>query len=291
MNYNVGLFSEGDSYYSTFYPIVQEFIDRRQEIIYFTLDKNDKILEIDSPFLKNKFLGNKFFSILNFYFIDVDNLISTTPNIGCKNYPYRKPFKVKNLIHIFHSVSDISIYRVGSLDYYDSVFLTGNFQKKSILELESKRKTIKKKLVCVGAPYLDYLIHNKLDIKNTDKINTVLIASSWGTKGCLENYGSSFIKKIAKKYKVILRPHPYSLIFEKDKIEYLKKELKETNIIWDFEIDPSSSMSIADILISDTSSIRFDFSLVYNKPVITLSVDSNMMSGYERECLDYDWIK
>ena len=50
-------------------------------------------------------------------------------------------------------------------------------------------------------------------------------------------------------------------------------------------------MSIADILISDTSSIRFDFSLVYNKPVITLSVDSNMMSGYERECLDYDWIK
>ena len=41
-------------------------------------------------------------------------------------------------------------------------------------------------------------------------------------------------------------------------------------------------MNNADLLISDTSSIRFDFLFVHEKPVITLDVKSNQMQGFER---------
>jgi CDP-glycerol glycerophosphotransferase (TagB/SpsB family) len=93
-----------------------------------------------------------------------------------------------------------------------------------------------------------------------------------------------------KKYNVIVRPHPHSMIYEKDFIIRIKGEFeKYENIIWDETINPSRSMNNADLLISDTSSIRFDFLFVHEKPVITLDVKSNQMQGFERAFLNKNW--
>ena len=94
-------------------------------------------MKIKSEFLKVKYLGYKFISYIRFSLIEAEYLLSTTPNIGTPGYPYQKPKLVKNLVHIFHSISDISIYRKGSLDHYDSVILVGEFQRESIIELEN----------------------------------------------------------------------------------------------------------------------------------------------------------
>ena len=48
-------------------------------------------------------------------------------------------------------------------------------------------------------------------------------------------------------------------------------------------------MNKSSILISDTSSIRFDFLFVHEKPVITLDINRDEMKGYEREYLDTNW--
>ena len=296
MKNRIGLFSEGNNYYSTFFPLVEEFLKNDIEITYYSLDKNDKIFQIQSEKIKFKYLGKGIISYLNFLLINVDILVSTTPNIGCKNYNFKKPLGVGNLIHIFHSVSDISIYRKGSLDNYDTVILCGDFQKQSIRELEEKRGLAKKKIVSLGVPYLDYLYKEKSVFRNDlakkkDKKSTVLIASSWGSKGCFEIYGVNFIKLILKKYKVILRPHPYSLVIERKMIDDLMRELNKYDITWDLDTSPTKSMQNSDILISDTSSIRFDYSLIYNKPLITLDIPSNNMKGYEIESLNNNWIE
>ena len=44
-------------------------------------------------------------------------------------------------------------------------------------------------------------------------------------------------------------------------------------------------MNKSNILISDTSSIRFDFLFVHKKPVITLDINRDEMKGYERESI------
>ena len=285
----ISLFSEGNIYFSTFKPLVDSFIDKHIYITYYTLDSKDEICKIKSKFIITIYLGFKLLSYFKFSLVESDYLISTTPNIGVPGYPFKKPKLVKNLVHIFHSISDISIYRKGSLDFYDSVVLVGEFQIESIRKLEKLRGLKEKELLPLGVPYLDYLIAKEEKIQNSKK--TILIGSSWGDKGCLRAYGIDFIKNLALKgYNLIVRPHPHSLIFEKHFIKKCRLELKIfENIIWDDKIDPSESMNKSDLLISDTSSLRFDFFLVHKKPVITLDIKTDEMSGYERDYLGKNW--
>ncbi len=49
-------------------------------------------------------------------------------------------------------------------------------------------------------------------------------------------------------------------------------------------------MQKADLLISDTSSIRFDFAFLFQKPVITLDVALQAMPGFERDDMSELWM-
>ncbi len=186
------------------------------------------------------------------------------------------------------------MYRKGSLDHYDSVFMVGDFQKKSIRELEKKRGLQEKKLLALGIPYLDRYQEDAAGTKGEERgeVKTLLIASSWGAKGLFENYGIEFIKELAGAgYRVIVRPHPQSYASEPKAIAAIEHELKKSaNVVWDREISPSRSMQKADLLISDTSSIRFDFAFLFQKPVITLDIAQQAMPGFEREDMNELWM-
>lgn len=284
-NVKIAIFSEGKNYLSTFKPIIDAFIEYKIDFKYYSFDKNDPIFSIYNENIKYRYLGKGFFGYLKFSFLEADYLISTTPNIGTRGFPLKKPKKVKSLLHVFHSISDIAIYKKGSLDYYDSVFLVGSFQIQSIRYLEEKRKTQTKELISIGAPYLDYFLEHR--IENNSDGNTVLIASSWGSKGCLKTYGVKYIIDLINNgFNIIIRPHPQSYISESKYIAYCKNELSTySNIEWDETSSPLMSMSKSDILISDTSSIRFDYYYLYKKPIITLEIDQHNMKGYEQEDL------
>ena len=288
---NIGVFSEGRDYWGTFEPLLKNFIEKKVKINYYTFDIFDPALDLESEFIKTKYLGEGIFKTLRFNKINNPILLSTTPNIGSKDYTLTKPKQVKKLIHIFHSINDISMYKLGSLDFYDEVILAGPFQENSIVEIENKKKLKQKKLIPLGLPYLDNLVEEKKQKKQKNKEKTILIASSWGEKGCLKAYGIEFIKKITQlPFKVIIRPHPYSFTHERIFIENIINKLKVyPNISWDFEKSPSNALRKADILISDTSAIRFDFSFIYEKPVITLEIEQTEMPGFERELLDSIW--
>ena len=66
-----------------------------------------------------------------------------------------------------------------------------------------------------------------------------------------------------------MRPHPQSKVVEKDLIARLQaKYNKNNNIIWDFDPDNIVSISKADIMISDFSSITLDFAFLRDKPFL-----------------------
>jgi hypothetical protein len=283
--------SEGKNYWSTFKPIVEALIAKEVYFSYYTLDKKDPALKIQSQFLMSKYLGWGAWGYYKASTIEVDILVSTTPNIGNPRFPIKRPASVKKLIHVFHSIADISVYKIGSLDFYDTVIMTGDFQADSIRKVEQIKGLAPKKLISLGVPYLDELAKEVKPLEKPENTKTVLIGSSWGTKGCLNSYGVDFIKDIATAgYNVIVRPHPQSFVSEKKIIKSFKKELSGfSNIEWDETVSPSNAMNRADILVSDTSSIRFDFAFIYQKPVITLSIKSEEMPGYERDFLDKIW--
>lgn len=61
------------------------------------------------------------------------------------------------------------------------------------------------------------------------------------------------------------------------------------NVEWDDSNNPLDSFRNASILISDTSSIRYDFSFLTLKPVITLKINNNYLQEYECNHLKERW--
>jgi CDP-glycerol glycerophosphotransferase (TagB/SpsB family) len=149
-----------------------------------------------------------------------------------------------------------------------------------------------KTLLIGGRPYMDNLIARaaKLNVKTDGK--TILIASTWDKRGILKTYGKDFVEQIAKAgYNVIVRPHPYSYIFELDFINQIQNDLSAyKNVKFDNDIDNLMSLAKSDIMISDITFIRFDYYLTFGRPIITLDTNyENYSQEYEYSDLDDYW--
>lgn len=295
--HNIVIFSEGKMYWNTFKPIVEALLKKNAIFSYYTMDINDPCLKIDEPNMNNCYIGNGHRAFAKISNLEANIVLSTTPNIGTKGYPILRSKSIKKLVHVFHAFGDMALYHRGSLDNYDAVMLMGEFEKPIIRKLEHLRNLPEKELYEAGLPYLDVLAEKKdatpKQVEKTSDEKTVLIAPSWGVKGCLSQYGSRFIFLLAQAgFHVIIRPHPQSLKVESEMLEQLKDELSIfKNIEWDFDIDASQSMQRADILISDTSMIRIDFLFIYQKPIITLEMPFENMMEFEIADLGESWIE
>ena len=292
---NIVIFNEGKMYWNTFRPIVEALLKKNAIFSYYTMDIHDPCLKMDEPNMNNCYIGNGTRAFAKISNLKADVVLSTTPNIGTEGYPISRSKSIKKLVHVFHALDDLSNYHRGSLDNYDAVMLVGEFEKPIIRKLENLRGLSPKELYEAGLPYLDVLAEKKNfapeRVEAPSDVKTILIAPSWGVKGCLYQYGSRFISLLAKEgFYIIIRPHPQSLKVESEMLEHLKDELSLfQNIEWDFEIDASQSMQRADILISDTSGIRMDFILLYQKPTITLEIPLENMTDFELADLGESW--
>ena len=263
------IYGEDKRYYNGFKPIIEELINLEIPTIYYSSSYDDKIFEIKSDFLKSEFIGtgNKAYAKLNF--IEADICLMTTPNLDV--FQLKRSKGVKKYVHITHSSAETSTYCLYSLDFFDAVFLNGEHQIRDIRELENKRNTIIKDLYVVGNPYLDELSKMKETItKENNNKKTILIAPSWGMNCLFRRFGEKLLDNIINSdYNIIIRPHPQSLISDKDIIDKFQNRYKyKNNVEWDFNRVNIYSLSKADIMISDFSGVIFDYAFIFEKPVI-----------------------
>lgn len=288
------IFSEGKSYWSTFKPIVEELIKRKIHFRYITLDVHDPALVIDCEYMQAKRYAKNSWGFAKIAKLEGGIMLSTTPNIGCTEYPMKRPPRVDELVHVFHAFVDISCYKKGSLDFYDTVLMAGPHEEKYIRIVEEARNIPAKHCIVAGLPYIDTLsteLSAVRPIANEKKLQTVLVAPSWGAKGCFSSYGTGFVGDLARAgYKVLIRLHPQSYISEMEKVQCWQDELQQySNVFWDSNQNSTEVMSQADILISDTSSVRFDFSFLHLKPVVTLRIPQDELTGYEGDYMNDTW--
>ena len=219
--------------------------------------------------MKAEFIGpdNKVFTRLNFLKANV--VLSTTP--GLDVYQWKRSRDVKYYVHIPHAASEITMYRMFGVDYYDAILLSGDYQIQDLRDLEKLRGIPAKELLKVGIPYMDEMAKR---LQNADPVpaheRTVLLAPSWGPSAIFSVYGGKIIEKLLQTgYHVIVRPHPQSFTSEKEMLDKLMQEYPESDRLeWNRDNDNFNVLNRSDILISDFSGVIFDFSLVYDKPVI-----------------------
>lgn len=284
---DIAIFSEGRNYWGTWKLIVEELISRKVHFAYCTMDLHDPALLIDDECMHSHLYDkDKAASYQKLSRIKARVLLATTPNIGTEGFPIRRSKDVKKMLHVFHAFADVSAYHLGSLDHYDVVLMVGPHQEKYIREVEAARNLTPKRMISVGLPYFDaqYLALSKtFEYSEHANSRTILVAPSWGSKGCLMEYGIGFVCKLAEAgYRVIIRPHPQSFIAEPKFIaECQFKTGKFENVVWDREAVGTKSMETSDLLISDTSSIRFDYAFLYGKPVVTLDIPRASQKEYD----------
>jgi len=99
---------------------------------------------------------------------------------------------------------------------------------------------------------------------------TVLLAPSWGPEAILSRYGEKLIRPLLETgFHVIVRPHPQSFISEKDLVDRLMRQFPESGQLeWNRDNDNFEVLRRSDLMISDFSGVIFDFTLIYDKPVI-----------------------
>lgn len=280
------IFSDDKRYWTVFEPVCRELDRRGQDVVYMTASEDDPALKNPYEHIRAEFIGkdNKAFAKLNF--LNATIVLSTTP--GLEVYQWKRSKDVQFYIHLPHAASEVILYRVFGIDYYDAVLLSGDYQRQNIRDLEALRSLPEKELVKVGIPYMDNMV-KRLEAAGPapDHPRTVLLAPSWGQSAILSVYGGKIIDVLLKTgYHVIVRPHPQSFKSETELMEKLMKQYPNSDQLeWNRDTDNFEVLRRSDILISDFSGVVFEFSLVYDKPVIY--TDPNIdLSPYDAWWLD-----
>lgn len=263
------IFSDDKRYWTIFEPICREMDRRGKDVIYMTASRDDPALKNSYLHVKAEFIGmgNKAFARLNF--LNAVIVLSTTP--GLDVYQWKRSKDVQYYVHIKHSVGEITMYRMFGIDYYDAILLSGDYQVRDIRNMEKLRNLPEKELVKIGIPYMDEMAARLEQQGSAPKHpRTVLLAPSWGQSAIFSVYGGRILDVLLKAgYHIIVRPHPQSFDSEKELLEKLMNDYPASEQIeWNRDVDNFEVLRRSDILISDFSSVIFDFSLVYDKPII-----------------------
>lgn len=273
-------YSEKNGFYKYFKDVMEYVLENSDIVIhYVTSDPNDDMLSRESDRIKAYYIDdNRLIPLM--MKVDADMVVMTMPDIGQMYIKRSLIKKDAEYVYMFHyPLSTHMVLRKGALDYYDTIFMVGDFQEAEIRKSEEIYNTPKKQLIPVGYGVLEDMSRNYEKMEKTERTRKkVLIAPSWQPDNILDSCIDGLLGELlGKGFQVVVRPHP----------EYMKRFGGKMNTIvqsykdYDggdltFELDFTSSDSIwnSDVVISDWSGTAYEFAFVTKKPAVF--VDTTM---------------
>ena len=216
--------------------------------------------------------------------LDADIVIMTMPELG--QYYYKRSIVRKDIeyIYMFHGVvSSNLLLKKGALDYYDTIFCVGPNQVEELRAEESIRNIPQRKLVKSGYSLIDETIKAYESIeKKENLIPKIVIAPSWHEGNICETCIDELVDSlIGNGWHITLRPHPEFVrrYFSKmqDIIERIGHKYGDEFII---ETDYATNESIftADAIITDWSTICYEFSFSTKRPTCFINTPMKIMN-------------
>lgn len=280
--YEVAIHCEDPRYEITFLPVIRALEARGIRVALFTMYPRDASFEPLPTAVFHRSIPEGLIGYAFLNSLDAILLVTTTPQLDVMTF--RRSPRVRHYAMVQHALGESRFVRPYAYDYFDSVLCCGPIVKANIRRMEQIRQSRPKNLLDTGVPHYDEMLKTARRAPPLKGEPVVLVAPSWGPLSMFEAFGTDFVKLIAQRFRVIVRPHPQMRISQPELYEGI---LRLQGVEISTDRTPVQALSRAHVLLSDISGIAHEFAFIYERPVIV--IDRNMkMGGLEGELLGGD---
>lgn len=277
-------YSEKNGFYKYYKAVIEEIIRRTNIVVhYITSDAEDEVFKLENAQFKPYYIGENRLIVLMMK-LETEIMVMTTPDL--ENFQLKRSYVQKDIEYVYlpHDVNSSNLsFHKNALDHFDTIFTSGPKNKEELAEREEKYGLPKKNLIEWGSGVIDNMIKGYEALsdqsKEDDGGKTILIAPSWQKDNILDLCIEPMLEKLAETdCHIIVRPHPQYVRHCMDKIEYLRKKYEDKNIEIQTDFSSNSTVYTADLLVTDWSSIAFEYCFATLKPVLFINTPMKIMN-------------
>ncbi len=287
-------YSERNGFYK-YYRNIIEYINKKTDIDihYITSDPRDEVFCIKRNHFHTYYVGDNKFIVLMMK-IESDIMVMTTPDL--QNYQLKRSYVDKNIEYVYvpHDVNSSNLtFRKNALDHFDTIFTSGPLNMAEIKEREDKTDIKKKNLVEWGSSVIDNMKSSYEKIIEEDSENTstdkgkksvILVAPSWQNDNIMDSCIESILDSIdTELFDVIVRPHPQYVRHFESRIDALAARYEGRPITFQKDFSSNKTVYTADMLITDWSSIAYEYAFSTLKPVLFINTPIKIVNPDYRE--------
>lgn len=284
-------YSEKNGFYKYYKNIIEEIIKRTNIIIhYITSDPMDEVFNMESEQFKPYYIGTNRLIVLMMK-LETDICVMTTPDL--ENYQIKRSYLKKDIEYIYvpHDVNSANLsFNKEALDHFDTIFTSGIRNKQEIQEREEKYNLPKKNIIEWGSSVIDNMsvAYKELEKEHSKSVGdakkTILIAPSWQKDNILDSCIEQMLDKLkGLDYHVIVRPHPQYVRHFEAKIDALNQKYEKYDIEVQKDFSSNKTVYTADLLVTDWSSIAFEYAFSTLKPVLFIDTPMKILNPDYKE--------
>lgn len=279
-------YSEKNGFYKYYKNIIEEIIRRTNIVIhYITSDPEDEVFAMESEQFKPYYIGENRLIVLMMK-LETDIMVMTTPDL--ENFQLKRSYIKKDIEYIYvpHDVNSSNLtFHKNALDHFDTIFASGRKNKEEIQEREEKFELKKKNIVEWGSSVIDNMTAAYAEMeKNKGDKPTVLIAPSWQKDNILDSCIENILDELkGQDYNLIVRPHPQYVRHFEGRIDALIEKYKADGIVVQKDFSSNSTVYTADLLVTDWSSIAYEYAFSTLKPVLFINTPMKVVNPDYKE--------
>ena len=282
-------YSEKNGFYKYYQNIIEALLEKTNVVInYISSDPEDRVFQMESDRFRTFYIGEHKLIILMMK-LEADLVVMTTPDL--ENYHLKRSLvrKDNEYIYVPHDVNSPNLtFHKDALDHFDTIFSSGFLCTEEIRKREQLYHLPEKKIVEWGSGVIDNMISAYESMEKRQKeVKEILIAPSWQKDNILSFCIEGILDHLeGMGYKIIIRPHPQFVRHEGERLEYLRQKYHmDSRDDMELQTDFSSNTTVyeADLVITDWSSIAFEYSFATLKPSLFINTPMKIMNEDYKE--------
>lgn len=280
-------YSEKNGFYKYYKNIIEEIIRRTNIVIhYITSDPEDEVFGLENEQFKPYYINENRMIVLMMK-METDIMVMTTPDL--ENFQLKRSYVKKDIEYIYvpHDVNSSNLtFHKNALDHFDTIFTSGFKNKAEIAEREEKFALPKKNLIEWGSSVIDnmtvsyeQMLSEESGEKTRSSQKTILIAPSWQADNILDSCIEQMLDRLTETtHHIVVRPHPQYVRHFEARIDALAAKYAAHGVTFQKDFSSNKTVYMADLLVTDWSSIAFEYAFSTLKPVLFINTPMKIVN-------------